>query len=123
MSQARTLADNVVDMLFSLVPYPMPQNIWLSLHNETGEIRGGNYSRVNVTGKFALSRNGATSNMAQIEFPVPSIGWGTISQVGLCDAETEGNILMLADIETPFQAPAKTNVFFSIGVINFGITI
>lgn len=121
MSQLRTAADDVMDMLFSLVPYPMPQSLWLALYDENGEIQGGNYSRVNVTGKFALSQNGATSNAAQIEFPVPTLGWGTISQVGICDAQTGGNTIMVAPVETPFAAPAKTNIFFNIGTVNFGI--
>lgn len=123
MSQTRNIADDVVDMLFSLVPYPMPQSLWLALFNENGEIQGGNYTRVNVTGKFALSQNGATSNAAQIEFPVPTIGWGTVSRVGICDAEAGGNVLMLANVEQPFAAPANTNIFFNIGTINFGINI
>lgn len=120
---SQTLADEIVDMLFSLEPFELPESLWLGLFTANGEVVGGNYSRVNVTGKFTKSQNGATENAGQIVFPVPSVGWGIITGVGLFDAETGGQMLFSAGVDTSFSAPPNTNIYFNPGVIKFGLTL
>lgn len=115
------LPDKLVDLVFNGQDFPPPSELWLALYVSTGEVVGGGYERVNVTGKFDLSRDGMTQNNQQIQFVTPTIGWGTITKAGIFDAKTGGNLLLLADIESPFNAPPNTNIFFSQGVIQFGL--
>lgn len=119
----RTLADDIVDMIFSLVPYEVPKALWLALFTDSGEIVGGNYSRINVSGQFSKSENGVTENMVQIVCPVPSVGWGTVTGVGIYDQETGGNLLLRANVENPFTAPPNTNIYFNPKTVRFGLTL
>jgi len=84
---------------------------------ETGggtEVSGGSYARVAVTagltqwagtqgaGTTAASSgtNGTTSNNAAITFPAPTANWGVITNWGIFDASTGGNLWIYAALTT-----------------------
>lgn len=117
------LPDKVINLIFSGQEFKPPESLWLALFVSTGEVVGGGYARVNVTGKFDLSSGGMTKNNQQIQFVTPTIGWGTVTAAGIYDAETGGNLLVYGELENAFNAPPNTNIFFSQGVIKFGLSL
>jgi hypothetical protein len=98
---------------------------------ETGtatEVSGGSYARVAVNPNEANWSNvtagdGTTTNLAAVTFPAPTADWGTITHIGIFDAETGGNMLIHAPLLTPREvlngdgAPS-----FAIGQLAFSIS-
>lgn len=61
------------------------------------EVSGGSYARQSVT--FSVTGNTA-SNTADLDFPVATGDWGTITHVGIFDASTSGNLIAYAAVDT-----------------------
>ena len=61
------------------------------------EVSGGGYARQAVT--FTVSGNTA-SNTAAIEWPVATAGYGTVTDVGVFDAASGGNLIAYAALTT-----------------------
>ncbi len=61
------------------------------------EVSGGGYARQSVT--FTVSGNTA-SNTAAIEWPVATAGYGTVTDVGVFDASSGGNLIAYAALTT-----------------------
>ena len=61
------------------------------------EVSGGGYARQSVT--FTVSGNTA-SNTAAIEWPVATSGYGTVTDVGVFDAASGGNLIAYAALTT-----------------------
>lgn len=62
------------------------------------EVSGGSYARVDVppldaNWTAASATDGVTDNAADIEFPVATGNWGTITHMGIFDAASAGNLL------------------------------
>jgi len=57
----------------------------------TQEVSGNGYARQAIT--FSNGNNRGTSNTATANFTATGGGWGTITHVGLYDAQTGGNLL------------------------------
>ena len=57
------------------------------------EVSGGAYARQAVT--FSVSGNTAT-NSGAIEYPTATAGYGTVTNVGIFDASTGGNLIAYA---------------------------
>lgn len=77
---------------------------------ETGagtEVSGGSYARTAVT--FTVSGDTA-SNSAGVEFPAATANWGTITHIGIMDAETSGNMIVHAAL-TASKTIADGDVF------------
>lgn len=55
------------------------------------EVSGGAYARQSVA--FDAPSDGVCDNTSGIEFPQATGDWGTVTHVGLFDAETAGNLL------------------------------
>ncbi|AEG59371.1 phage tail fiber protein [Desulforamulus ruminis] len=88
------------------IPYTPPSVIYAALFisdptdADTGtEVSGGGYTRKPVT--FDTPDNGAAVNNADLAFPVATGNWGTVTHIGLYDAETDGNLLFYGDLNTP----------------------
>lgn len=86
----------------------------------------GAYARVSIgmgtsTG-FAVLSAGSTSNSAAITFPTATSGTGvSVTQWGLFDASTTGNLFFWADLTTP-QTVANGNPYsFAIGALVISI--
>lgn len=65
------------------------------------EVTGGSYARVSVTNNttnWPNASGGSKSNGADITFPTASGSWGTVTQFGIHDASTAGNLLYWGDI-------------------------
>jgi hypothetical protein len=88
-------------------------NVWVGLFtatpSDTGggtEVSGGSYARVAVArtggGWNAATGTLATSaNTAVVTFATATAPWGTVTQFGIFDAATGGNLIYWGDLTTP----------------------
>jgi len=88
--------------------YTPPTTLYIALFTSSGglenntegsqtEVSGGAYARQSLNGStnyFTVAASGATSNYDDIEFPVATDDWGTITHVAVMDALTSGNVLI-----------------------------
>lgn len=88
------------------IPYSTPPTVYVALYTtdptdeDIGvEVSGEGYVRQPVT--FGEPSDGVVSNTEDILFPVASANWGTITHVGIRDAETGGNLLFHSALEMP----------------------
>jgi hypothetical protein len=118
-AQAVSLSDylenKVIDHVFRGTAYTAPTTIYVALYtsscSDTGggtEVSGGSYARASLTatttnwagtqsaGSTAVSSgtSGTTSNNVAIPFATPSVGWGTVTHIGMTDALSGGNLLV-----------------------------
>jgi hypothetical protein len=111
------LEKRVLDLVFrnanasATVPLGLDAtNVWVGLYtatpSDTGggtEVSGGSYARVAVarTGAGFNAASGAlatTNNTGTVTFPTASGSWGTVTQFGIFDAATAGNLLYWGDL-------------------------
>ena len=72
--------------------------------NDTGtEVSGGGYARQPITFSAPALEDGKQTikNSAKVEFPVAEGDWGTITHVGIRDADTGGNLIAFAALASP----------------------
>lgn len=105
--------------LFRNTTGPQPGTVYFALFtasptdaNSGTEVSGGSYARVAVSTGTSGTGSGSgfadpgasgtisTNNNAAITFPQPSANWGTVTQMGVYDASTAGNLLCWADLST-----------------------
>ena len=99
---------------------PTPPAGWLGLVTASGEVLGGAYARVAVSGQWAPpTTTDTTYNLNKITFPQSTSDWGTVLGVVLYDAASGGNILMGATFATPVNVPALTEMYFNPGGLKF----
>lgn len=75
----------------------LSSNVFVGLFTDTAEVTTSSYKRMAVG--FINPVEGQTSNSADILFPIATESWGAISNIGVFDASTGGNLL--------FKAPAE----------------
>lgn len=91
------LENKVLDHVLGTTSYTMPADVYLALYTTTPtdstsgtEVTGGSYVRKLVT--FGAASSGAATNNTNIDFTLmPTC---TVTGIGICDAETSGNILI-----------------------------
>jgi uncharacterized protein YaiE (UPF0345 family) len=75
------------------------------------EVTGGSYARkLTAAADWNTSSGGSISNANDIVFATASASWGTVTQVGLFDAVTAGNLLWWGDLTTS-KTVASGDVF------------
>lgn len=96
------LETEILDHVFGGNAYTAPATLYLGLYtatpSDTGggtEVSGGAYAR--QSSAFTVTGDTA-SNTAAVEFPTATASWGTITQIGVFDASTAGNLLAYADL-------------------------
>jgi len=114
MSFTNFLETEILDHVFAGAAYTAPSQHYLALYTAApGEAAGGTelsgsaYVRKAVN--FATS-GATTSNNAAIEFPTATGSWGTVTHVGVFDAETSGNLMAYATLSSS-KAIATGDVF------------
>lgn len=63
----------------------------------------GSYARIAVdmdSSTWNTSVSGIITNKVDLEFAAPTAAWGSLNAYGLCDAISEGNLLMYGSIST-----------------------
>ena len=64
------------------------------------EVSGGSYARVNSSASWPAASSGSCANDVAIAFPSATANWGTVTQFGIFDASTAGNLLYWGDLTT-----------------------
>ena len=82
------------------------------------EVSGGGYVRQSVT--FTVSGNTAT-NSAEIEFPVATANYGSVTHVGVFDASSAGNLLAHAALTS--SKTIETGDAFRVQASELDITL
>lgn len=99
--------NSLLDHLLGVAPFTMPTTVFVALYTSSPTDAD---SGTELTGKAAYARQeatfgsaaaGATSNEADIEFGPAGEDWGTVTHIGIRDAETGGNLLVWAALTTP----------------------
>jgi hypothetical protein len=119
------------DHLLRTDTWAKPTALWVSLHTEdpyddaTGsEVSGGSYARMQLNpGDANWSEEDATggesTNLVAITFPAPTAIWGLITDFGLWDASTAGNLLVRGSVYPPLQVNGGDNApQFPIGALS-----
>lgn len=107
------LENKLIDHIFQNTAFTGPTTLYIALFTavtdgEAGtvtEVSGGSYARVGVTASLsnwadATGNNGTTSNVNVITFPTASADWGTVTNFGIYDSPTAGNLLIYAALTT-----------------------
>lgn len=99
--------------LFRTAAFTKPTALWVSLHTGTvtdagggAEVSGGSYVRVqrdplDANWTAASATDGLTDNAAAITFPSPTANWGVVTDFGIWDAATAGNLICYGVLTTP----------------------
>jgi len=99
MSMSNYLENTLLNHSLKGAPYVQPSgNLFIALYTsdptdtDTGtEVSGNAYARQIVT--FGASVSGSATTSADVNFPVTTGAWGTITHAGIRDALTGGNLL------------------------------
>ena len=104
MSFSNTFETTVLTWVFTTSSATRPTSWHIALYTASPsdpgggtEVTGGGYARQSVT--FTVSGNTA-SNTAAIEWPVATAGYGTVTDVGVFDAASGGNLIAYAALTT-----------------------
>jgi hypothetical protein len=82
-------------------PYTPPTTLYVALYTTNPTPAGGGtevtgdaaYTRQTVTFSAATGAPATVSNAAQVQWPVATVNWGTITSAGLLDAAMAGHLL------------------------------
>lgn len=111
-----------------------PTNLYLALFDEnalvaeledsdfTNEISGGDYIRKEIV--FTVPTDGVTSNTADIDWPIATGTWGTITYAAVCDSSVlgNGNILYYGALSTPKLIAIDDSFSFALGDYDITVT-
>lgn len=98
--------------------------VWVALYttaptdDDLGlEVAGGSYARQQVafTAPVQVDGKATVENVDDITFPVATADWGTVTHVGLRDAETGGNLLFHKSVNNPRTILTSDRVRFLQG--------
>ena len=116
MSFSNYLETELLDHVFAGNAYSSPAAVYVGLFtsnpSEDGsgtEVSTSSTGYGRLAGSFTVSGNTATTDAA-IEYSTATASWGTITHIGIYDAETGGNLLAYAAL-TASKAIASGDVF------------
>lgn len=100
----------ILNHIFRQTTFASPSAIYIALYttstddnNTVAEITAAGYTRKQVTFNAPTVSGTSTivTNAAGILFPVAEADWGTITNIGLFDAQSAGNLLYHGALATP----------------------
>lgn len=127
-SKSNFLELELLDHVLGNAPYTAPATVYVALYTATPsdagggtEVSGNAYARVPVTNNatnWPAASAGSKSNGTAITFPqaTPS-GWGVVTQFGIFDASTSGNLLYWGDLTASKTVDPLDTVSFAIGAL------
>lgn len=110
------LHNNWMRFLLEGQAFTPPASLWIGLYTTVPNLAGTGGVEVSTSGTGYGRRqilsvdaswsgpagtNQEYSNAQDITYNVPTANWGTITGAGLFDAETAGNLLYIATLQTP----------------------
>lgn len=115
----------LLDHVFGNAAYSAPATLYVALFtatpSDTGggtEVSGGSYARKDVTNNatnFPAAAAGAKSNGTAITFVTATASWGVVTQFGIFDASTNGNLLAWGDLTASKTVDSGDTVSFAVG--------
>lgn len=106
-SKSTYLSNKQLDHALGTLALAAPAQCYLALftavtgldeNSPSAEVSGGAYARKAVD--FDAAAGGGTDNSADVNFPVATADWGTLTHWAVMDAEAEGNVLYWGDLTT-----------------------
>lgn len=85
------------------------------------EVSGSGYAREAVTFAAASTPGGTTSNTGAVSFTASGGSWGTITHVGIFDADTSGNLLWHGGLTASKTVGDGDTIEFAIGNIDLTV--
>jgi hypothetical protein len=117
----------ILGHMLDAVAWTSPPSVWVSLYTDAvgdddsgTELSGDNYARVQMTGGFTVTGDTAT-NTAIVTFPTASGDWGTVTNAGIHDAATNGNLLTHAALTA--SKLVETDDTFEIAIGSLSVTM
>jgi hypothetical protein len=109
------LQNAIINATLRNTAYTSPATVYVALSTTTitaggsiTEVSGGSYARQAVT--LSAPSSGATANSANVVFPTATGSWGTITDIGVFDASTGGNLLYFTPL-TASKSIASGDIF------------
>jgi hypothetical protein len=127
MSFSNHLETEILDHVFGGNAYTAPGTLYLALHTANPDedasgaevsTSGTAYARQTVT--FTVSGNTATTDAA-VEYATATDDFGTVTHVGVWDAETSGNLLAYAALTS--SKTIETGDVFRVPTGDLDITL
>lgn len=84
----------------------------------TGEVSGGNYSRVALAGKWGTPSDGTLLNDTEIAFATASADWGTIRFFAIMDAASAGNVLYYGQLTADKDVDNGDTAKFAVSALS-----
>lgn len=104
---------------------------FLSLHTAAPEAddsndhevpAANNYSRQPLSGNWTVPAAMSSQQSVLVVFPTAGGSWGTITHVGIMDAETGGSLMMFGELASPKTISTGETIQFSIGNLSVEVT-
>ncbi|MFT9496604.1 phage tail fiber protein [Anaerosolibacter sp.] len=120
------IEEALLNAVFRNVAYSSPANVYIALYKsdptdgDVGlEVAGGSYARQAVAFNPPTQAGGKAQiqNSAQINFPVATADWGTITHIGIRNAGTGGNLLYHGALTVPKTVNSGDQIIFGVGDI------
>lgn len=126
MAQMSDYLENaLINHVFRNTAMTSPTTIYLALYTSSPtdadsgtEVSAASYVRQAIT--LGAPSNGVATNDSDIIFPKATESWGTITSVGIRDADTGGNLLMYGDLDS--SATIDTNDQFVLSAGDLSVT-
>ena len=90
----------------------------LETNAPTAEVSGGAYARQQVAAAGWTQAGGQVENAADIEFPLATASWGTVTHVAVMDAATVGNVLYWGALTQSRLIDTNDQLKFAAGDLN-----
>ena len=131
MSFSDFLENELLDHIFLVGSYSVPSNIYIALTKSTitdahtgstipSEVSGGSYARKSCA-TWDTAAAGSTKNTQPITFVQATAPWGTVTDFGVCDAITAGNLLAYAKLTTAKSIATGDTAKFATGDLKCSI--
>ena len=121
------LGNKLLDHVLKNTSYTSPSTVYVALYTSDPtiagsgtEVSGTSYERVSMA--FASASGLATSNSADVSFPVAGGSWGTVTHFGIKDALTSGNLLLFGALTSPKTVTTDNQVIFKAGDLDITIS-
>lgn len=117
MPKSTYLNDNFINVALRNTVFTSPVQVFCALYTATPgvggggtEVTGGAYARQVVT--FIAPTAGVTSNDADVNFPVATADYGTVTSFALLDASSGGNLMYFGNLSASRNVLTNDQVRF-----------
>lgn len=113
-------ANNLLNHILGIATFQRPTAVFAGLFVSANEVSGNGYARVQAA--FGSSSGKKSLNSANIVFPRATGPWGIINRVGIFDALSGGNLLMVKQLATTVEVLNGDTVVIPMGTFEVTAT-